>query len=73
MKNEYDAKWFEEVVYLPFENAQIPAPVGYDEYLKMAFGDYMTPPPKNEQIPKHDAVEIDVNRSYKKYIGENND
>ena len=73
MKNEYDAKWFSEVVYLPFENAKIPAPVGYDEYLKMAFGDYMTPPPKNEQIPKHDAVEIDVNRAYKEYIGENND
>ncbi|MBQ4155530.1 MAG: LicD family protein [Clostridia bacterium] len=73
MKNEYDTKWFSEVVYLDFENAKIPAPIGYDEYLKMAFGDYMTPPPENEQIPKHDAVKIDVNRSYKGYFGENND
>ena len=73
MKNEYDAKWFENVVYLPFENAQIPAPVGYDEYLKMAFGDYMTLPPEEERIPKHDAVKIDLNHSYKEFFGENND
>ena len=73
MKNEYDAKWFSEVVYLPFENAQIPAPKGFDEYLKMAFGDYMTPPPESEQIPKHDAIKIDTSLSYKEFIGENND
>ena len=73
MKNEYKEEWFREVVYLPFENVQIPVPIGYDEYLKMAFGDYMIPPAENEQIPKHDAVKVDTNRSYKEFIGKNHD
>lgn len=42
---------------------------GYDTYLKMAFGDYMTLPPEEKQIPKHDAVKIDLENSYKIYKG----
>ena len=29
---------------VPFEDTKMPIPVGYDAYLKTAFGDYMTPP-----------------------------
>ncbi len=36
-------EWFDETVYLPFENIKIPAPVGYDEFLKCLYGDYMMP------------------------------
>ena len=45
-------------------------PVGYDIYLKTAFGDYMTPPPKEKQVPHHDAVITDMENSYIKYKGE---
>ena len=47
----------------------MPIPVGYDTYLKMAFGDYMKLPPKDKQVPKHEAVKVDVNNSYNKYKG----
>ena len=33
----------------------MPIPVGYDTYLSTAFGDYMTPPPADKQVPHHDA------------------
>ena len=34
----------------------MPIPVGYDAYLKTAFGDYMTPPPADKQVAHHDAI-----------------
>lgn len=67
MKNEYPKQDFSEIVYLPFEDAQIPAPCGYENYLKTAFNDYMTLPPEDQQVPKHEAQIIDVNVGYKNY------
>lgn len=71
MVNEYPKEIFEDTVMLDFEDEQIPAPIGYDEYLKTAFGDYMELPPEEERVAKHDAVLIDLEKSYKNYIGEN--
>lgn len=34
---------YHDVVLLPFEHLMIPAPVGYDELLRMEYGDYMRP------------------------------
>lgn len=34
---------YDEVRWLPFEHIQIPIPSGYDELLRMEYGDYMTP------------------------------
>ncbi len=34
---------YAEAVWLPFENTQIPIPVGYDAILKIKYGDYMRP------------------------------
>lgn len=47
----------------------MPIPVGYDRYLQMAFGKYMEYPPKEKQIPEHNAVKIDVDKSYIDYKG----
>ena len=69
MLNEYPKEIFASAVYKEFEGEMMPIPVGYDTYLKMAFGDYMQLPPKDKQIPKHEAVKVDVNNSYKKYKG----
>ena len=71
MTNEYPKEAFEKAVYKEFEGLQMPIPVGYDAYLKMAFGDYMQLPPKEKQIPKHEAVLIDVDRGYEYYRGKN--
>lgn len=36
-------QWYEDIVYLPFENIEIPAPRAYDEVLTRLYGDYMIP------------------------------
>ena len=63
MKNEYPKEIFEKAVYKTFEGYQMPVPVGYDKYLKMAFGDYMKLPPKEKQIPHHDIIYMNLNES----------
>lgn len=68
MVNEYPKEIFEGAVMLDFEKTELPVPKGYDEYLKIAFGDYMTLPPESERIPKHDVVEFNINKSYKERI-----
>lgn len=34
-------KYYDDVIMMPFENIQIPVPVGYNEILKIKYGDYM--------------------------------
>ena len=70
MKKKYPISSFEDALWLPFEETELPIPVGYDAYLKTAFGDYMTPPPVEKQVAHHDAVLIDLEKSYTHYKGE---
>jgi lipopolysaccharide cholinephosphotransferase len=67
MKNRYPIQLFREVIYLNFENLKIPAPRGFHEYLTIAFGDYMSFPPVEEQVLKHEYAFMDLGRSYKEY------
>ncbi len=68
MQSEYPKEWFASAVYREFEGLQMPIPVGYDPYLKKAFGDYMTLPPKDKQKPHHDMILVDTERSYKEVL-----
>ena len=70
MKKKYPISSFEDALWLPFEETELPIPIGYDAYLKTAFGDYMTPPPVEKQVAHHDAVLIDLEKSYTHYKGE---
>ena len=67
MMNEYPKRIFEDVVYKEFEGYMMPIPKGYDEYLKIAFGDYMAQPSKEEQVPHHDVVHCDLSKSCEEY------
>lgn len=69
MKKKYPKSAFETAVWKKFEDVRMPVPVGYDEYLKIAFGDYMEMPPKEKQKPHHDTQFLDVDNSYKRYKG----
>ena len=69
MQNEYKKEWFDKVIYKEFEGEKMPIPKGYDEYLRMAFGDYMKLPPKKKQIPEHNVVFFYLKNSYKNYKG----
>lgn len=70
MRNKYLIESFEDNLFLPFEGTEMPIPIGYDAYLRTAFGDYMTPPPADKQLPHHDAVIADMDKSYTEYKGE---
>ncbi len=69
MKNKYPKKIFESAVYKSFEGYKMPVPVGYDRYLRIAFGDYMELPPENKRIAHHDVLFYDFDNSYIKYKG----
>lgn len=67
-KNIFPYEIFERNIELPFENTFIKVPIGYDEYLSMDFGDYMSLPPLEKQVPIHDYIVLDFDRSYKLYV-----
>ena len=43
---------------IPFEDGEFYAPNNPHEYLKIYFGDYMTPPPESERKSNHFVTEI---------------
>ncbi len=49
----FPAKIMSEYTELEFEGQNFMAISHYDEYLKIMYGDYMTPPPEAERVPKH--------------------
>ena len=64
MFKRYPQKAFEAALYLPFENTTMPVPKGYDEYLRIAFGDYMKLPPEEQRVPPHTAILTDTEKPY---------
>lgn len=55
----YKKEWFDEIVWLDFENTKMPVIKNYHEWLTTAYGDYMTPPPENKRGNQHEIIEID--------------
>lgn len=45
---------FKKFIELPFENHMFKAPIGYDEWLKAFYGNYMQLPPKEKQVSHHE-------------------
>jgi len=69
LKNKYPQLAFRKAILKDFEGLKLPVPVGYDEYLRIAFGDYMTMPPKEKQVGHHEALFMDLENPYIKYKG----
>jgi lipopolysaccharide cholinephosphotransferase len=65
----YPKTWFDDSVFVPFEDTELPLPVGYKEYLTKRYGDYMTPPPEKDRHPEHKIVFMDLDTSYREYRG----
>ena len=65
MQNKYPRDAFRTAEYRDFEGMSVPLPAGYDVYLKTAFGDYMTLPPEDQQVPHHDLAALDLDHPCK--------
>jgi lipopolysaccharide cholinephosphotransferase len=69
MKNRYPHAAFAAAAYHEFEGRQEPLPTGCDEYLRIAFGDYMRLPPEEKRKPHHDIAFLDLETPYLAYRG----
>lgn len=50
---EYDNDLFSNMIQHEFEGKSFPIISKYDHYLKIQYGDYMTPPPESKRKPSH--------------------
>ena len=51
-----EQEWFAERILHKFEGQLFYIPAGYDSLLRAHYGDYMTLPPLEEQVPHHSFV-----------------
>ncbi len=49
----YSKTIFDSSVEVEFEGKKFFAPIGWDEFLRTRYGDYMQPPPENQRHPYH--------------------
>lgn len=63
-----DKHWYDDTLFLPFEDIKMPIPSGYDEILTKQYGDYMTP----VKAPSYHGGfwKLDAETGYEKYLPE---
>lgn len=66
MAKVYPAQWFSSTVDLPFEDASLPLPANYDEYLTRTYGDYMKMPDEQDRVTHGDLI-VDLEKGYEHY------
>lgn len=64
----YRSEWIEDTIMVPFENTEIPISAHYDDFLKLLYGDYMTP---HIGGSCHDGMFMDPENPYTEYINGN--
>lgn len=55
-----EKEWCEETVDLDFCGMKLMAPKGWHQVLTVVYGDYMQLPPKEQRVPSHSSMEIQV-------------
>lgn len=61
----FPKEWFDEAIYLPFEDKEYLCPKAYHEILTQIYGDYMTPPPVEKQVGHGDgSLILSFNKEY---------
>lgn len=68
-KLKFKKEWFDDIKWVPFEDTEMPIPVGAEEYLKTRYGNFMELPPEKDRHPEHRIVFLDLNTPYKQYRG----
>lgn len=54
-KRVFKTKWFKSTKSVIFDGVKCAAPIGYDELLKMEYGDYLKLPPVEQRVPLHNT------------------
>ncbi|MBR4572678.1 MAG: LicD family protein [Prevotella sp.] len=57
----FKREWFEDVIDMPFGKTTVKIPRDYDGYLTCLYGDYMTPPPPEQQVSVHNHLYLNFN------------
>ncbi len=69
---EYVPRWqYGNGAWGTFEGLRVRVPEKYDEYLTQKYGDWRSDPPLEQQKSHHNSITIDVNRSYRYYMTDN--
>ena len=64
----FPREWF-EIRMERFEDIEVCVPKEAEKYLSKMYGDYMTLPPEELRVIRHNTEFIDLNESYKIYKG----
>lgn len=71
----YASRLFSKKMFNPieisFENEKFLIMEGYDQYLTMAYGDYMKLPPVEQRVGGHGYTIVDTNKSYIEVLNKN--
>lgn len=60
-KGAFNSSWFDELIYVPFEDFTVPIPKQYDSYLKHWYGEkYMNYPLLSKRNSGHSLARIDL-------------
>lgn len=70
-RGAYPIEWLDEAVYVDFEDAKLPIPKKWEEYLTYLYGDYMSMIPVSERHVSHDIVRMDLGRFINYQSGKN--
>lgn len=62
LKLLFPAEIFDKAIDVPFEDLSVMIPVGYDEFLRLIFGDYMKYPAEAERVPHWGRILISPDR-----------
>lgn len=69
-KTLYKAEWFENALLHQFEDDDFLIPCGFDNCLKVFYGDYMKLPPVEQRgVKLAHVIKIDTEKDYKEYKG----
>ena len=52
----YPHEVMDSIIRMPFEDTEVCGLAEYDRYLRIRYGDYMTPPKESERVPLHTKV-----------------
>jgi len=64
--HRYDFKraWLGTPRYVPYDDISLPIPENADACLKVCYGDYMTPPPADQQVSNHKLYKLSFTEQY---------